>query len=96
MCASAQTARGNTHILSQNVSNWMTVDLGREGIMSDAQIKGLVEKAKSKIGKMAGKAVGNREFEHEGKLLSAPGKAQAEFGDHREDRKKTDFGRVWC
>ena len=57
--------------------------------MNEDQVIGRVEEAKGKVKKAAGKAVGNKDLEKEGKLQNAHGKAQAEFGDLREDIKKS-------
>ncbi|MFI5368501.1 MAG: CsbD family protein [Spirochaetia bacterium] len=59
--------------------------------MNDDQIKGRIEEAKGKVKKAAGKAVGNRELEREGKLQNAHGKAQAKFGDLRDGFKEADL-----
>jgi uncharacterized protein YjbJ (UPF0337 family) len=43
------------------------------------------------LGAAAGKAVGNRNLEREGKLQNAHGKARAKFGDQRDGFKEADL-----
>ena len=57
--------------------------------MNDDQVMGRIEEVKGKVKKAAGKAVGNKSLENEGRLQKAHGKAQAAFGDLREDIKKS-------
>ncbi|MGD0727921.1 MAG: CsbD family protein [Spirochaetia bacterium] len=60
----------------------------RSGLSSTA-ITWRIEEVKGKVKKVAGKAVGNKDLEKEGKLQNAHGKLQAEFGDVREDIRKS-------
>lgn len=57
------------------------------GINKD-QVKGHVETAKGAIKEAAGKLVGNPSLEVKGNIEKNLGKAQAKFGDVREDLKK--------
>jgi uncharacterized protein YjbJ (UPF0337 family) len=59
--------------------------------MNDDQIKGRIEEAKGKVKKAAGRAVGNRKLEREGKLQNTHGKAQAKFGDLRDGFTEADL-----
>jgi uncharacterized protein YjbJ (UPF0337 family) len=43
------------------------------------------------VKKAVGKAVGNRALEKKGRRQNAHGKAQANFGDQREDFKESDL-----
>jgi len=58
--------------------------------MNDDQIKGRIEETKGKIKKAAGKAVGNKDLVRKGKIQNVHGKAQAEFGDLREQIDKSN------
>jgi uncharacterized protein YjbJ (UPF0337 family) len=57
--------------------------------MNKDQIKGRVEETKGDVKEAVGKVVGNKELELEGKLENASGKVQAQYGDLKEDIKKT-------
>jgi uncharacterized protein YjbJ (UPF0337 family) len=56
--------------------------------MNKDQVKGRIEEAKGKVKEVAGKAVGNRDLEQEGKIQNVGGKVQAGYGDLKEDIKK--------
>lgn len=56
--------------------------------MNKDQAKGRVEEVKGKVKEVAGKVTGNKELEQKGKLQNAGGKAQAGFGDLKEELKK--------
>jgi uncharacterized protein YjbJ (UPF0337 family) len=58
-------------------------------MMNEDQVRGRIEEAKGKVKKAAGKALGNKDLEKEGKLQNAHGKIQAKVGDLREDTKKS-------
>jgi len=55
--------------------------------MNKDQVKGRVEQAKGSIKENAGKALGDRELQGEGKVDKATGKAQATYGDAKEKVK---------
>ncbi len=55
--------------------------------MNKHQVEGRVEQAKGSIKEAAGKAVGNDRLQGEGKADKATGKAQATYGDAKEDFK---------
>ena len=55
--------------------------------MNKDQIKGRVEQAKGSVKENAGKALGDRELQGEGKVDKAAGKAQATYGDAKEKIK---------
>ena len=55
--------------------------------MNKDQVKGRVEQAKGAIKETAGKAVGNKKLESEGQANKVAGKAQATYGDIKEDVK---------
>jgi uncharacterized protein YjbJ (UPF0337 family) len=57
--------------------------------MNEDQIEGRIEESRGKVKKLAGKAVGNKNLEKEGRIQNAHGKAQAEFGDVREHIDKS-------
>ena len=52
------------------------------------QVKGRVKEAKGKIKEVAGKLVGNQTLETKGIVQKNLGKAQAKFGDVKQDMKK--------
>ena len=56
------------------------------GINKD-QVKGRVKEAEGTIKEAAGKAVGNEKLEARGKVQKIVGKAQAAFGDVKQDLK---------
>jgi uncharacterized protein YjbJ (UPF0337 family) len=51
------------------------------------QVEGRVKEAKGKIKEIAGKVVGNEKLEAKGKVQKTLGKAQARFGDVKQDIK---------
>jgi uncharacterized protein YjbJ (UPF0337 family) len=53
--------------------------------MNKDQLKGRIEKAKGKIKKVAGKAVGNKDLEYEGVVQKAAGQVQAAYGDLKKE-----------
>ena len=57
--------------------------------MNRDQIKGRIKEAKGKVKKVAGQVAGNKELERKGKIQNVSGKVQAEYGDLREDIKKS-------
>jgi len=55
--------------------------------MNKDQAKRRLEEAKGKVKEVAGNLVGNDELELKGKLQKSGGKAQAAFGDLKENIK---------
>ncbi len=55
--------------------------------MNKDQVRGRVKEAKGKIKEVAGKLVGNESMEAKGKVQKTLGKAQAKFGDVKQDVK---------
>lgn len=55
--------------------------------MNKDQVKGRVEQAKGSVKEAAGKVVGNKNLESEGKVDKAVGKTQATYGDLKENVK---------
>jgi uncharacterized protein YjbJ (UPF0337 family) len=55
--------------------------------MNKDQIKGRVKEVEGKIKEAAGKLVGNEKLEAKGKVQKILGKAQAKFGDVKQDVK---------
>lgn len=51
------------------------------------QVKGRVKEAEGTIKEAAGKAVGNEKLQAKGKVQKIVGKAQAAFGDVKQDLK---------
>lgn len=96
MCATAQIASGFKCILIYR-ERWISSTALRvivnhhyqESIMNKDQVKGGAEQAKGKTKEVAGKAVGNKELEQEGKLENTGGKVQKGYGDVKEDIKKS-------
>lgn len=56
--------------------------------MNNDQVKGRVKEAEGKAKQVAGKVVGNKTLEEKGKLQKNVGKAQAGYGDLKNDLKK--------
>jgi len=56
--------------------------------MNKAQVKGRVEQVKGKIKKVTGSMVGNKTLEQKGRAQEIVGKAEARFGDPKDDLKK--------
>ena len=56
--------------------------------MNKAQMKGRVNQVKGKIKKVTGSIVGNKTLEQRGRAQEIVGKAQADFGDLKDDLKK--------
>jgi uncharacterized protein YjbJ (UPF0337 family) len=59
-----------------------------EYAMNKDQVKGRIKEAKGKVKEVAGRIVGDQTMENKGKLQNAVGKAQAGYGDVKEDIKK--------
>ena len=57
--------------------------------MNKDQVRGRVEQAQGQTKKTIGKAVGNKELEKNGKLQDIRGKVRADYGDVKEDIKKS-------
>jgi uncharacterized protein YjbJ (UPF0337 family) len=57
--------------------------------MNKDQVKGRVKEAEGKIKEVAGKLVGNETLEAKGKVQKTFGKAQAKFGDVKQDMKES-------
>lgn len=55
--------------------------------MNRDQVKGRVNQAEGKVKEVAGKLVGNESLEAKGKIQNVVGKAQAKFGDVKQDVK---------
>lgn len=55
--------------------------------MNKDQTEGRVKQAEGKIKEIAGKLVGNEKLEAKGKVQRVLGKAQAKFGDVKQDVK---------
>jgi uncharacterized protein YjbJ (UPF0337 family) len=95
MCAGVQNRPGFTDSLI-GVGRWLAsmarpiiVNIHhQENTMNKDQAKGRLEEAKGKMKEAAGKAVGNKELELKGKVQNISGKAQAGFGDLKNDLKK--------
>jgi uncharacterized protein YjbJ (UPF0337 family) len=51
------------------------------------QVRGRVKEAQGKVKEVAGKLVGNEKLEAKGKIQKVLGKAQAKFGDVKQDMK---------
>lgn len=56
------------------------------------QVKGRVKEAEGKIKEVAGKLVGNETLEAKGKVQKILGRAQAKFGDVKQDVKAIKKG----
>lgn len=56
--------------------------------MNKDQTKGRVEEVKGKVKEVVGKVTGDKTLEHKGVIQNAKGKAQAGYGDLKEDIKK--------
>ena len=53
------------------------------------QVRGRVKEAQGKVKEVAGKLVGNEKLEAKGKIQKVLGKAQAKFGDVKQDMKNS-------
>ena len=53
------------------------------------QVKGRIKEAEGKVKEVAGKLVGNEKLEAKGKIQKVLGKAQAKFGDVKQDMKNS-------
>jgi uncharacterized protein YjbJ (UPF0337 family) len=60
----------------------------RETIMNKDQVKGRVKEVQGSAKEVAGKIVGNKKLEIEGKVQKNVGKFQAGFGDLKNSLKK--------
>ncbi|MBS1138671.1 MAG: CsbD-like protein [Proteobacteria bacterium] len=61
--------------------------------MNKDQAEGRLEEAKGRVKEVAGKLVGNDELEVKGKIQKSGGKAQAAYGDLKEDVKDAVKGK---
>lgn len=57
--------------------------------MDKDQVKGRVKEMKGKANEIAGILAGNKTLDRKGKVQNAVGKAQAGYGDLKNDLKKT-------
>lgn len=58
--------------------------------MNKNQVEGRIKEAKGKGKELAGKAVGNKQLQREGKVEKLGGKAEAAYGDlKKEVQRKT-------
>ena len=60
--------------------------------MNKDQVKGRVKEAQGKIKEVTGKLVGNEKMEAKGKVEKVLGRAQAKFGDVKQDVKDAKKG----
>ena len=60
--------------------------------MNKDQVEGRTKEAKGKIKEVAGKLVGNEKLEIKGAIQKTLGKAQANFGDIKQDLKDAKKG----
>ena len=60
--------------------------------MNKDQTQGRVKEVEGKAKQVAGKLVGNEKLEQKGKVEKARGKAQATYGDAKDDIKKASQG----
>jgi uncharacterized protein YjbJ (UPF0337 family) len=81
--ASSRTVVFNTACRPSSGMNWQEQVMS----MNKDQVKGRVKEAKGKIKELAGKLVGNESLEAKGKVQKTLGKAQAKFGDVKQDVK---------
>ena len=56
--------------------------------MNKDQVKGRTEEVKGKVKQATGKLVGNKTLEQKGRIEKTLGKAQAGYGDLKDDLKK--------
>ena len=56
--------------------------------MNKDQVKGRINETKGKAKKVAGKVLGDKDLELEGRVQSSIGSVQAGYGDLKEDIKK--------
>jgi uncharacterized protein YjbJ (UPF0337 family) len=56
--------------------------------MNKDQVKGRAKEAEGQIKEVTGKLVGNERLEAKGKVQKTVGKAQAKFGDVKQDVKE--------
>lgn len=61
--------------------------------MNKDQAKGRIEEAKGRVKEVAGKVVGNDTLELKGKIQKSGGKAQAAYGDLKENIKDASKGK---
>ena len=57
--------------------------------MNTDKVKGRINEEKGKAKKVAGKATGNRDLERKVNIQKATGKAQAGYGDLKDEIKKS-------
>jgi uncharacterized protein YjbJ (UPF0337 family) len=55
--------------------------------MNKDQVDGHIKEVKGKIKEVTGRVIGDKTMENKGKLQNAVGKAQAGYGDVKEDIK---------
>src|SRR5450755_5040441 len=97
MLATKVDLRGVTRGLSQSSNTACRPFTGirfQEQVMSmnKDQVKGRVKEAEGKIKEVTGKLVGNERLEAKGKVQKVLGKAQAKFGDVKQDAKDANRG----
>jgi uncharacterized protein YjbJ (UPF0337 family) len=61
----------------------------QESTMNKDQVKGRIDEVKGKVKETVGKIVGNDELQRKGTIKNAQGKVRANYGDLKEDVKKS-------
>jgi uncharacterized protein YjbJ (UPF0337 family) len=56
--------------------------------MNFDQVKGRIEEVKGAVKSVAGRLIGSRQWEREGRTQNTSGKVQAAYGDLREDIRR--------
>jgi len=56
--------------------------------MNKDQVKGRIKETQGKVKEVAGKTVGSKKLEAEGKLEALAGEAQSKYGDLKSDIKQ--------
>jgi uncharacterized protein YjbJ (UPF0337 family) len=92
-CVHFRTERSEIH--GYPLVSWASTHArqNKGGTLNDDQVNGRIEEAKGSIKKAAGNAVGNRVLARKGKIQKAQGKAQADFGDLREEIDKSNLAK---
>jgi uncharacterized protein YjbJ (UPF0337 family) len=79
--------RGLGPLVESGTRQFFSNPIRRGIVMNKDQVKGRAEQAKGTMKEAAGKAVGHRDLEAEGKVDKAAGKVQSTYGDAKEKAK---------
>jgi uncharacterized protein YjbJ (UPF0337 family) len=93
MFASVQTRMANRRKLTVRRAGRFPAHVEEQAMTTNKdQVKGRIKEAEGKVKELAGKLVGNESLEAKGKTEKILGRAQAKFGDVKQDIRDAKKG----